>query len=115
VALEHDCPPHRRLDPAEADKRHLGVSREAFERIARTHGRRPRMIHAADAVAKAEDFGRRIGGVAPGADFHEIASADVARLEIAEDCQRGVIRGRIGDLDRRWDRRKSESVRPDGQ
>jgi hypothetical protein len=44
------------------------------------------MIHAASAVAEAEDFGRRIGGVAsPHADFREIAPAGVAGLEIAED------------------------------
>ena len=54
------------------------------------------MIHAAGAVAKADDFSRRIGGVAPDADFREITSADVACLEIAEDGQRRVTRGRIG-------------------
>ena len=69
------------------------------------------MIDAADAVAKAEDFGRRVRGVAPGAGRLEIAPAGVAGLEIAEDSQRRVIRGRIGDLDRRPDRRKSE-IRP---
>ena len=69
------------------------------------------MVHAADAVAKAEDFSRRIGGVAPDADFREIASADVACLEIAEDGQRRVPRGRIGCLDRRRDRRKGDPFR----
>ena len=67
------------------------------------------MIDAADAVAKAEDFGRRVRGIAPGAGFREIASAGVAGLKIAEDGQRRVIRGRIGRLDRRRDRRKSET------
>ena len=54
------------------------------------------MIDAADAVAKAEDFGRRVGGVAPGAGLREIAPAGVPGLEIAEDDQRCLVRGRIG-------------------
>ena len=54
------------------------------------------MIDAANAVAKAEDFGRRVRGIAPGAGRPEIAPARVTGLEITEDGQRRVIRGRIG-------------------
>jgi hypothetical protein len=64
------------------------------------------MIDAADAVAKAKDFGCRVRGIAPGARRLEIACPGVASLKIAEDGQRRVIRGRIGHLDRRRDRRK---------
>ena len=68
------------------------------------------MIDAADAVAKAEDLGRRVRGITPGAGFREVAPAGVAGLEIAEDGQSCVIRGRIGDLDRRRDRRKMVAI-----
>ena len=54
------------------------------------------MIDAADAVAKAEDFGRRVRGIAPGARRLEIAPPGVASLKIAEDGQRRVIRGSMG-------------------
>ncbi len=101
VPLDHDPLPHHRLEPGEADKRRIGIGSEPVERIAQIAGGRPGMIDAADTVAKAEDFGRRVGGVTPRAGCLQIASADIARLEIAEDGQRRVVRGRIGDLDRR--------------
>src|ERR1700722_16563312 len=73
------------------------------------------MGDAADAVAKAEDLGRRVRGVTPGAGRREIAPANVAGLEIAEDSQPCVVRGRIGDLGRRRDGRKMVTTPADGR
>jgi hypothetical protein len=46
------------------------------------------MIDAADAIAEAENFCRRVRGVTPSAGFREVAPADVPGLEIAEYDQR---------------------------
>ena len=63
------------------------------------------MIDAAGAIAEAEDFSRRIGGIAPGAGLGEIAPADVPGLEIAEDDQRRFWRDGW-----RFDRRRGRWV-----
>jgi hypothetical protein len=60
------------------------------------------MIHAADAVAEAENFGCRVSGVTPGSSRLEIAPASVARLKVVEDS--------IRRLDRRQGRRKAKSI-----
>ena len=114
MPLDHDPGPHGRLEAAEAGEHRIGIRRQGGERIARRVGRRPRVIHAVDAIAEAEDFSRRVGGVAPSASRLEIAPADVPGLEVTEDDQRRLWRGgwRLdrGRLDRGCGLRVARSV-----